>query len=252
VIGLLVITSTLTILAAILFPAFAQAGERARQVGCLSNLRQLSAAMRLYNDENDGAFPPELDRHLQVNSLNSPTRRELVQHDLHSSRVLADPTPPSAALGTIAQPMLSSYGYPSSMQAMSPAITRVNSPAYGCAYWEGVGGFTGPPVGNDRQPAPSRIQAGFARSAETILLCDHRVFDWGLAAGQFFYPEPRHFPQPRPALADGSWVPQGQVDAPFVDGHVRAVRHEQLWERLEPPSARTQPWGVFRYFWPEE
>src|SRR5207245_1685990 len=40
-IELLVVIAIIAILAAILFPVFAQARERARQVGCLSNMKQL-------------------------------------------------------------------------------------------------------------------------------------------------------------------------------------------------------------------
>jgi prepilin-type N-terminal cleavage/methylation domain-containing protein len=41
-IELLVVIAIIAILAAILFPVFAQAKESAKKVGCLSNLKQLS------------------------------------------------------------------------------------------------------------------------------------------------------------------------------------------------------------------
>ena len=40
-IELLVVIAIIAILAAILFPVFAQAREKARQAGCLSNVKQL-------------------------------------------------------------------------------------------------------------------------------------------------------------------------------------------------------------------
>ncbi|HPP75426.1 MAG TPA: prepilin-type N-terminal cleavage/methylation domain-containing protein [Armatimonadota bacterium] len=56
-IELLVVIAIIAILASILFPVYASAKERARQVKCLSNLRQLATAIRLYADDNDGRLP---------------------------------------------------------------------------------------------------------------------------------------------------------------------------------------------------
>ncbi len=56
-IELLVVIAIIAILAAILFPVFAQARSKARQTACLSNLRQCGVGMRMYMDDYDG-FPP--------------------------------------------------------------------------------------------------------------------------------------------------------------------------------------------------
>ena len=47
-IELLVVISIIAILAAILFPVFAQAREKARQTACRANLRQIGAAVQMY------------------------------------------------------------------------------------------------------------------------------------------------------------------------------------------------------------
>jgi prepilin-type N-terminal cleavage/methylation domain-containing protein/prepilin-type processing-associated H-X9-DG protein len=54
---LLVVIAIIALLAAILFPVFAQAREKARQTTCRSNLKQIGLAFRMYADDYDGAWP---------------------------------------------------------------------------------------------------------------------------------------------------------------------------------------------------
>ncbi|MFN3648675.1 MAG: DUF1559 domain-containing protein [Armatimonadota bacterium] len=55
-IELLVVIAIIAILAAILFPVFAQAREKARSAACLSNLRQMSTAIAMYVQDYE-AYP---------------------------------------------------------------------------------------------------------------------------------------------------------------------------------------------------
>jgi prepilin-type N-terminal cleavage/methylation domain-containing protein/prepilin-type processing-associated H-X9-DG protein len=56
-IELLVVIAIIAILAAILFPVFAQAREKARQTSCSSNLKQLGTAMMMYVQDYDESYP---------------------------------------------------------------------------------------------------------------------------------------------------------------------------------------------------
>ncbi len=56
-IELLVVIAIIAILAAILFPVFAQARERARQTACLSNTKQLGTAFMMYVQDYDEMVP---------------------------------------------------------------------------------------------------------------------------------------------------------------------------------------------------
>ncbi|GBC96059.1 hypothetical protein HRbin16_01860 [bacterium HR16] len=56
-IELLVVIAIIAILAAILFPVFAQAREKARQSACLSNVKQLGLGAIMYTQDYDETFP---------------------------------------------------------------------------------------------------------------------------------------------------------------------------------------------------
>jgi len=53
-IELLVVIAIIAILAAILFPVFARAREKARQASCSSNMKQIGLAMLMYASDYDG------------------------------------------------------------------------------------------------------------------------------------------------------------------------------------------------------
>ena len=56
-IELLVVIAIIAILAAILFPVFARAREKARQTTCISNMKQISLAFMMYAQDYDETLP---------------------------------------------------------------------------------------------------------------------------------------------------------------------------------------------------
>ncbi|MGC4047451.1 MAG: DUF1559 domain-containing protein [Armatimonas sp.] len=60
-IELLVVIAIIALLAAILFPVFSQAREKARQTACLSNMKQLGTAIQMYTQDYDESMPGVTD-----------------------------------------------------------------------------------------------------------------------------------------------------------------------------------------------
>ena len=60
-IELLVVIAIIAILAAILFPVFSKAREKARQAACTSNQKQIALAFQIWTQENDEKLPPASD-----------------------------------------------------------------------------------------------------------------------------------------------------------------------------------------------
>ena len=107
-IELLVVIAIIAILAAILFPVFARAREKARQTSCLSNLRQLGVAQLMYLSDHEGSFQRELQGMPVAKSLGPYVRN----------------------VGVFGCPSTESrHGY---SYAQNNNLTRCHMPIYGC------------------------------------------------------------------------------------------------------------------------
>ena len=71
-IELLVVIAIIAILAAILFPVFAQAREKARSISCESNMKQLGIAVLMYTIDYDDTFCPGQSDLPDPNNGNAP------------------------------------------------------------------------------------------------------------------------------------------------------------------------------------
>jgi prepilin-type N-terminal cleavage/methylation domain-containing protein/prepilin-type processing-associated H-X9-DG protein len=105
-IELLVVIAIIAILAAILFPVFAQAREKARAITCVSNLKQLSLGFLMYAQDYDETFPmgqyyPSTDVHMQWSDVVYPyikmgrAWRDAIEHHSAQDGIFRCPSFPS-------------------------------------------------------------------------------------------------------------------------------------------------------------
>src|SRR5687767_6226029 len=94
-IELLVVIAIIAILAAILFPVFAQAREKARQAGCLSNTKQQGSALTMYTQDYDEMLPWTGYTYIQgvsVNDLRQPKWMDVLQPYVKNDAVFNCPS----------------------------------------------------------------------------------------------------------------------------------------------------------------
>jgi prepilin-type N-terminal cleavage/methylation domain-containing protein/prepilin-type processing-associated H-X9-DG protein len=67
-IELLVVIAVISVLAALLLPAFSRSREAARSAACIGNLHQIGIALQVYVDGNNNRLPIMRDRLVETNS----------------------------------------------------------------------------------------------------------------------------------------------------------------------------------------
>jgi prepilin-type N-terminal cleavage/methylation domain-containing protein/prepilin-type processing-associated H-X9-DG protein len=90
-IELLVVIAIIAILAAILFPVFARARDKARQTACLNNCKQIGTSLMLYLDDWEGAFPNQWWDHSGCDEWNCTPARQLKPY-AKSTQIYVCPT----------------------------------------------------------------------------------------------------------------------------------------------------------------
>ena len=94
-IELLVVIAIIAILAAILFPVFSRAREKARTAACQSNLKQLGLAVRMYTSDWDELLPKHGSRCIRHNPLDLCQQAKLYPY-VKNLQIYTCPSDPTA------------------------------------------------------------------------------------------------------------------------------------------------------------
>ncbi|MCE5199586.1 MAG: prepilin-type N-terminal cleavage/methylation domain-containing protein [Armatimonadota bacterium] len=205
-IELLVVIAIIAILAAILFPVFAAAKESANKTKCLSNMKQMGMAFRLYADNNNDAYPPT-DHNEEAESWLHGLQK-------YSSTKLL-------------------YKCPGDMSKnWNEPIAPDTDPAHVRRTSYGVNWYFTPAEPNDDPDSQGRPVSGFIRdsmvrsTSRSIYICEMKTNSYA----EHVHPGKWPF-EIRPKLEiniDG--VHKGGSNHAFLDGHVQWMKFEQTFD----------------------
>ena len=187
-IELLVVIAIIAILAAILFPVFAKAREKARQISCASNEKQIGLAFTQYVQDNDETYPGTGTGFQSGSGWAGDIYPYAKNTGLYKC-------PDDSSAGA---PDVVSYGYNTAIpnnpiavsgdtSGVSGALSALNSPAKTVLLFEIQGGGADPEHGQHRDQRPERGERRAAvRLRPLHVLHDGRV-------QQHLHPDhPRH------------------------------------------------------------
>jgi prepilin-type N-terminal cleavage/methylation domain-containing protein/prepilin-type processing-associated H-X9-DG protein len=226
-IELLVVIAIIAILAAILFPVFAQAREKARMTGCLSNMKQLGTGLMMYVQDYDQTYPRIRFREYDYVWRNAvmPYVKNMgvfaCPSNPESKRCPPDPNRKSDPNGLCAE------GWASDPSRSMPISYAMNSCA--TSWYPATD-----PNGRPEKVAPL-TDAKIPRPAETIIVAEntwgtadiHMEWTWSICNGVHTHMSTR--------------APGGRSNFIFFDGHAKSLKwaqtvlpvNENMWE-LQP------------------
>jgi prepilin-type N-terminal cleavage/methylation domain-containing protein/prepilin-type processing-associated H-X9-DG protein len=212
-IELLVVIAIIAILAAILFPVFAQAREKARQSTCLSNQKQLNTGMSMYIQDYDERFPNW--RTLVTKSADNPNAKvtwvENMQPYCKNKNIWICPSDNISA--------------EAKALSLGGGTVAVNS------YWLNAYVFRW--SGSSPTSPPSVTLSEINYPATSIIFCDGPVND-----GQHVWPGPPvEWCGKIPACVASQQRHSGGINFSFGDNHTKWYRVEALKTTVDPADA---------------
>jgi prepilin-type processing-associated H-X9-DG protein len=230
-IELLVVVAIIAVLAAILLPALNKAKDRARNLLCLNNLKQIETAEFMYLDDNDGWYTPG-NRWLAYQAEYTNTDLAfLVWSGYGKSHLYAQANPYKCPLVYKGSIWDGAYGEGFRVLAGGTYVTDYtrSSPLHGT-------NVADPQDGNlyTRYRKVSNLE----HSTDTVL--DHiDGYSGERVDSSYFHVQFRHY--------NGS-----RINASFADGHVLSIQKEGATDGLfnrGSNNTSTTTWAQRSYFW---
>jgi prepilin-type N-terminal cleavage/methylation domain-containing protein len=226
-IELLVVIAIIAILAAILFPVFAQARDKARQAACLNNCKQIALGLMMYAQDYDETFPPTRWQYSKT-SLCDPNANAILGSQwnktilpyMKNEQVFACPADSTGKTNPKA-------GKRSYVALAGPRDRVVN----GCEY---LGGIMGVGWGANLAsvPVPAGTVCVYERWANgsdvdyPYSVHANLPEDWCTGGpNQVVYPRKDHWFGDNPPTYDGPHA-QGETLI-FCDGHAKWIKYDQ-------------------------
>ena len=199
----LVVISVLAVLAALLFPVFAKARERAKQTQCVSNLKQINTAVRIYMQDWDDKYPWAWSIYYLDYQGKSPSLSQLIEPYVRSEEVWKCPS-------DIGETFLDGpQGY---RQRTPPIYTMAEHSSYsylGRGFGRTYGQVAGVPASR------------FPRPTETVMLLEPRPWHGNYRTNENVLESP--------AL----------LNVLYCDGHVQQTTYKVAWRQIETAY---RPW----------
>ncbi len=215
-IELLVVIAIIAILAAILFPVFAQAKESAKRAACLSNTHQQGLALAMYTTDSDGMMPSVYEDYATAtyydswNLIMPYTKNKDVFYcpDRSDTGCTGDPSnpDPSRCIG---------YGY--NWGPIQEFQDGVDEGGLTAAYF----------VGPSSEGAPGRSESSVVAPADTFGFGDSHDRTWYTVSANTILTS---FTGTR----NGDLVHQGRLNMNFADGHAKMIQWHMGYYRLLP------------------
>ena len=240
-IELLVVIAIIAILAAILFPVFARAREKARQTSCTSNLKQIGTALMMYTQDYDEVLCDTLMGRDHGNwALMDAWTRCLMPY-VKNNQLFKCPSAWWASDAVSSSAGIISGGYGGTREVMG--------------YAGSIGYIAGDWMGDPNLDAPGYGQpiAAMTAPAENIVISD--ASNWNTVRA--YWERTDNASSPTPGIAQeynhAYYVidsrHNGQANCVFADGHVKSLpRGIQNCPRAHSnPIAGAGPWRYYHF-----